>query len=185
MSVYTFNLDGFIVPKARARTTANGTFMPHKYNDWKQGAIADISSQYRGEPLEHAEVTISLTGKHNRQGDADNVAGAVLDALVQARVLVDDNLKRVPSLTICLDWQKKAEPKAVVVLSTAQTEMDYSGNPCEWNPDEGRAAYENEVHSFATVSLGNGKWHLCESCAALPEFKRFRKRVPIGGGKTA
>lgn len=120
MSVYTFNLDGPIVPKARARTTVNGTFHPHRYNNWKQGAIADISDQYQGEPLEYAEITISLSGKHNRKGDADNVAGAVLDALVQAKVLVDDNMKRVPSLTIALDWQKKVEPKAVVVLSTGR-----------------------------------------------------------------
>ncbi|MDV3349953.1 RusA family crossover junction endodeoxyribonuclease [Leptothoe sp. LEGE 181152] len=120
MSVYTFNLDGPIVPKARARTTANGTYHPHRYNNWKKGAIASISNQYQGQPLEYAEITISLSGKHNRQGDADNVAGSVLDALVQAKVLVDDNMKRVPSLAICLDWQKKAEPKAVVVLSTGR-----------------------------------------------------------------
>ena len=120
MSVYTFELIGPIVPKARARTTANGTYHPHRYNEWKRGAIADISSQYRGTPLERAEVTISLTGKHNRQGDADNVAGSILDALVQAKVLVDDNMKRVPSLTIALDWKKKAAPRAVVVLSTSE-----------------------------------------------------------------
>ena len=122
MSVYTFELIGPIVPKARARTTANGTYHPHRYNEWKRGAIADISSQYRGTPLERAEVTISLTGQHNRQGDADNVAGSILDALVQAKVLVDDNMKRVPSLTIALDWKKKVEPKAVVVLSTGSLE---------------------------------------------------------------
>ncbi len=119
MSVYTFELLGPIVPKARARTTTNGTYHPRRYNNWKRGAIADISDQYQGDPLEYAEVTINLSGKHNRQGDADNVAGAVLDALVQANVLKDDNMKRVPSLTIALDWQKKAEPKATVVLSTA------------------------------------------------------------------
>lgn len=120
MTVYTFNLNGPIVPKARARTTANGTYHHHRYSDWKQCAISDIASQWRSDPLEQAEVTIGLTGKHNRQGDADNVAGAVLDALVQAKVLVDDNMKRVPSLTIHLDYQKKAEPKAVVMLSTLE-----------------------------------------------------------------
>ena len=120
MSVYTFELLGPIVPKARARTTANGTYHPHRYNEWKRGAIADISGQWKQQPLEQAEVTISLTGKHNRQGDADNVAGSILDALVQARVLVDDNMKRVPSLTIALDWKKKAAPRAVVVLSTSE-----------------------------------------------------------------
>ena len=122
MSVYTFELIGPIVPKARARTTANGTYHPHRYNEWKRGAIADISGQWKQQPLEYAEVTISLTGQHNRQGDADNVAGSILDALVQAKVLVDDNMKRVPSLTIALDWKKKVEPKAVVVLSTGSLE---------------------------------------------------------------
>ena len=120
MSVYTFSLNGPIVPKARPRVTKRGSHLPENYREWKDAAIADIESQYQGEPLEYAEVTISLTGKHNRQGDADNVAGSVLDALVQAKVLVDDNMKRVPSLTICLNWKKKAEPKAVVVLSTGR-----------------------------------------------------------------
>lgn len=118
VSVYTFELLGPIVPKARARTTANGTYHPHRYNSWKECAISTISEQCQGKPLEYAEVTISLSGRHNRQGDADNVAGAVLDALVQAGVLVDDNMLRVPSLTVALDWEKKAEPSAVVVLST-------------------------------------------------------------------
>ena len=36
MSIYTFNLNGPIAPKARARTTANGTFLPHKHQDWQK-----------------------------------------------------------------------------------------------------------------------------------------------------
>ncbi|MEO0870113.1 MAG: RusA family crossover junction endodeoxyribonuclease [Cyanobacteria bacterium J06642_11] len=118
MTTLTFELTGPIVPKSRARTTANGTYHPHRYNNWKKDAISDLSSQYQGEPLEQALVSIHLTGKHNRQGDADNVAGSILDALVQARVLVDDNMKRVPSLALSLDWDKKAEPMAIVVLSS-------------------------------------------------------------------
>ena len=118
MTVYTFELLGPIVPKARPRVTSRGSHLPENYREWKDSAIADISGQYQGSPLEYAEVTISLSGKHSRKGDADNVAGSILDALVQSGVLVDDNMKRVPSLTICLDWQKKVEPKTVVVLST-------------------------------------------------------------------
>lgn len=60
---------------------------------------------------------------------------------------------------------------------------------CEWNPTEhipaevcpssvhGKLACPNE----AIVSVGGGmrNWHLCEICAAMPEFKRFRKRTPL------
>ena len=54
---------------------------------------------------------------------------------------------------------------------------------CEWNPSENRAAYDIDDHYLNTparVIVGaDGQWRLCESCAALPRFKRFRKRVPI------
>jgi hypothetical protein len=50
-------------------------------------------------------------------------------------------------------------------------------DPCEYNPAEKRAAYENEVHANADFVVGaNGLWRLCSSCAALPEFKRLKKR---------
>jgi hypothetical protein len=53
--------------------------------------------------------------------------------------------------------------------------------PCEWNPTEDRpATAEDTVHAPATVVLGmDGCWHLCESCAALPRFARFRRRTTL------
>lgn len=53
-------------------------------------------------------------------------------------------------------------------------------DPCEWNPQAARAAFESEVHARADLIVGsNGKWRLCYSCAALPEFKRYTKRKEI------
>lgn len=56
---------------------------------------------------------------------------------------------------------------------------------CEWNPDAGRAAFSNEQgHAPATILVGRGSpnWHLCESCAALPRFARYKKRPLRSGG---
>lgn len=63
---------------------------------------------------------------------------------------------------------------------------------CEWNPERDEPAVTLNEHSFfgptehqgcpneATVSIGrNGRWHLCESCAVLPRFERFRVRKPL------
>ena len=52
---------------------------------------------------------------------------------------------------------------------------------CEWNPVLKQAAFDpplpTDCPNEATVSVGERKnWHLCESCAALPEFRRFRRR---------
>jgi hypothetical protein len=47
---------------------------------------------------------------------------------------------------------------------------------CEWNPKENRTAYEDEVHAQATWVVGsNGKYHLCDECANLPKFVRYKK----------
>lgn len=53
-------------------------------------------------------------------------------------------------------------------------------DPCEYNPDESRAVYADEVHALATVIVGaKGQWRLCAQCAALPRFDRFRVRTQI------
>lgn len=53
--------------------------------------------------------------------------------------------------------------------------------PCEWNPGENRPANTgDEPHGEAVWSVGGRKnWHLCETCAALLEFKRMTKRKRI------
>lgn len=49
---------------------------------------------------------------------------------------------------------------------------------CEWNPIANRAAFiDDPPHGEATLSVGvDGKWHLCEQCAQLPAFSRYRVR---------
>lgn len=56
----------------------------------------------------------------------------------------------------------------------------YEATRCEYDPEAGHPAeIGHGCRNEATVSLGRGKWHLCEPCAALPAFKRFRKRERI------
>lgn len=66
---------------------------------------------------------------------------------------------------------------------------------CEWDPERGQPAAVVVVPVVPTdwdrrerqgctnramLSVGaNGEWHLCDTCAALPDFKRFRRRVPL------
>jgi hypothetical protein len=55
---------------------------------------------------------------------------------------------------------------------------------CEWNPERDQPAkgypIKDGCQNKAVLSVGqDGMWHLCESCAALPHFSRFRRRVPL------
>jgi hypothetical protein len=60
---------------------------------------------------------------------------------------------------------------------------------CEWNPVLDMAAesphLDGDCENEATLSVGSGRgfhqnWHLCESCAKRPRFRRYRVRVRIG-----
>lgn len=85
--------------------------MPPAYRSWKAAAIASFQLQAIQQgiiaPIPKAAITITLVGKHPRRSDCDNLAGAVLDALVQAGILQNDNLNYVPSLAIALQWSKE------------------------------------------------------------------------------
>jgi len=59
---------------------------------------------------------------------------------------------------------------------------------CEWEPDlraigDIREGIGTPCPNAATISVGaDGMWHLCASCATLPIFNAYRKRVPLSGG---
>lgn len=110
-------LPGNVTPKARPRVTSRGTYMPENYRCWKSLAIGRLKAQYSGETIQRAAVSIVLRGKHPRRGDADNIGGSVLDALVQAGILRGDNLMVIPSLSVSLEWDNKSEPLTIVQLT--------------------------------------------------------------------
>lgn len=106
MNKITFFLPGYVVPKARPRVTRNGTFMPIRYRDWRDSAESKllIQVEQRGIesllPVERATLEIQLTGKHRMSGDADNILGSFLDALVAVNVLKNDNLTCIPEVSL-------------------------------------------------------------------------------------
>ena len=72
-----------------------------------------------------------------------------------------------------------------VVVEEIIPKTDYSIDLCEWNPEtnnESEVIFENNRYfhhgcpNFAQKLVGaNGDYRLCNNCAALPKFKRFRK----------
>ncbi|MCT7961076.1 RusA family crossover junction endodeoxyribonuclease [Laspinema sp. D1] len=96
----TFWIPGPVIPKARPRVTANGTYLPKRYREWRLRAEGEIIMQVHQMnplpqlPIERAAVRIILRGKH--RGDGDNAIGSVCDALVGAGIFSSDSLKQIP-----------------------------------------------------------------------------------------
>lgn len=105
----TFFIPGEVVPKARPRVTANGTFMPRRYREWRNRAEVEISRQIFELkmdaalpvqlPLKQAAVKIRLVGQHRLNADADNIVGSCLDAMVAVGIIKNDCLSYVPEIS--------------------------------------------------------------------------------------
>jgi Holliday junction resolvase RusA-like endonuclease len=109
-----YQLTGKITPKARPRLGKGRAFLPTNYREWKNQAIAQLLTQPRPpDPMIKAEVSIAIGGK--QRGDLDNIAGAILDALVQSGILLDDRLSVVSKLSI--EHFPKLPPGATIELN--------------------------------------------------------------------
>lgn len=82
------------------------------------------------------------------------------------------------------DWDTQDEAQGLdpafdAALKGAEKDAPFDG--CEWNPKTNSSTLKSEdSHAPADWLLGkDGDWRLCESCAALPEFKRLKKRKRI------
>ncbi|NES96302.1 MAG: RusA family crossover junction endodeoxyribonuclease [Desertifilum sp. SIO1I2] len=102
--ILSLYIPGAIVPKARPRVTANGTFMPKRYQEWRNRAEGEIILQLAQKypdwhfPLEKVIVEVHLIGKHRTNADGDNIVGSCLDALVAAGAIKNDNLSCIPEI---------------------------------------------------------------------------------------
>jgi hypothetical protein len=73
-----YQLTGNITPKARPRLGRGGAYLPSKYRDWKDEAIAQLLTQSRHpHPIDKAIISIGIGGK--QRGDLDNIAGANIE----------------------------------------------------------------------------------------------------------
>ena len=112
---YNFTLEGRVVPKATPRHNGKRAYLPLRYREWKEDAIAQLHSQCGlFPPIEKSAVNIEIYG--SSIGDSDNISGAILDALVQSFIILDDRLSCVPKLS--LEYFPSKSKYAVVNITT-------------------------------------------------------------------
>jgi Holliday junction resolvase RusA-like endonuclease len=109
--------EGVIVPKARPRATKRGTtYMPKNYVDNQKELIELFSQQAPEKPLEKIKLDVMIYGKYPRRGDCDNITGSIMDALVKAKVIKNDNLNVIPHQSFDLFYDETLPPKIKVSL---------------------------------------------------------------------
>lgn len=129
---------GRIVPKARPRfNKETGAFLPQRYRAWKNQAIARIHCQKPPDwqPMDSCRITIVFVGKHNKNGDLDNLAGAVLDALVSAEVIIDDRLSVVRELSLRFEESKDEATTEIEVIALPKKKTKKANQQLTLLPD--------------------------------------------------
>lgn len=98
-------------------TLPNGKTIPSKrYRDWRGSALPQVFRQIGGpRPAinEPCEVAMEFVHGDRRRRDCDNGASSVLDLLVDAGVLADDNWEIVRSLKVSNAYEK-GNPRVAV-----------------------------------------------------------------------
>lgn len=117
--MHQLELTGAIVPKARPRgKKGQQSYSPEDYRKWKAQAIRQLKRQGAPPRMSGVRLDVLLKGKHSRRGDADNIIGSIMDALVQAQILANDNLSTVSGLSIELEYNGDP-PTALITISPA------------------------------------------------------------------
>lgn len=110
--IYHLHWEGPVVPKKRPQVTRNGTFMPKEYRVMKAAAVRSFSAQWeavgQSTPIEYpARCYMFFRGKHSRASDyVDNVPGTLYDAIVESKILTNDNGLHAPGGDHDLEYSK-------------------------------------------------------------------------------
>lgn len=94
-------------------------FPSKKYKAWRHEALVRIKAARLPSMAGHVAIRIGLTPPSSARRDVDNYAKAILDALVEARVIADDS--QVQKL-LCTWVHDGDQPGAVIEFGPASSE---------------------------------------------------------------
>lgn len=85
---------------------------------WKKDAIAQLQTQWIGLRMTGYPISVAVTVyfDNKRRHDLDNVLGGVMDALVAAGIIEDDNVNFVDSIDISYGGIDKEKPRVEIYL---------------------------------------------------------------------
>ena len=85
---------------------------------WQASAIDQLRDQFKGLVVKDYPINVAMEFwfSTKRRKDLDNALSGVMDALVQAEVLLDDDVAHVDNISISFGGYSKDEPKVIIYL---------------------------------------------------------------------
>lgn len=86
------------------------------YADWHEEKMWELKKHKPKVPLKEVDVFISFTPGDNRTFDLTNKAESIMDLLVDAGILEDDNWSVVGRLDLRIGDLQKGKPKTIIEI---------------------------------------------------------------------
>ena len=106
------------ISKARPRSFQGQSrpYMPIVYKNWLKDAKTLLEEWWVWPPLERVHL-MEVEFHGAARGDLDNRLGSVLDAMVQAKVITDDNVNVIPNVRMSFVKAKTADARINIKLT--------------------------------------------------------------------
>ena len=88
------------------------------YKEWQEDAKLQLQQQFRGFQVSDYPIDVNILiyyGTKHRH-DLDNALGSIMDVLVDAGVIVDDDVEHISQITIQHGGLDKENPRAEIYL---------------------------------------------------------------------
>lgn len=118
----TLTITGRIPSKKNSkRIVTNGAGRPfiissEDYVNWHEQKMWELARNRPATPFQHAEISIKFYPPHRIKGDLTNKAESIMDLLVDARYLVDDNWFALAHVCLTFGEVDPKNPRAEVHL---------------------------------------------------------------------
>ena len=89
-----------------------------RVKNWQESAIESLSKQFAGFVITEYPVAVSIVFyfDNNRRHDLDNACSGIMDALVKAKIITDDNVNFVNCVQLQYGGIDKVSPRAEIYI---------------------------------------------------------------------
>ncbi len=103
---------------SRINTRSGRSFPSARFTEWEKPALLELKEQFAGLKITNYPITLTMVfyNKDNRRHDLDNQSSSILDTLVKAGVLEDDNQTKVDALQLQYGGVDKENPRCEVFI---------------------------------------------------------------------
>lgn len=103
---------------SRINTRSGRSFPSKRFTEWDSVAVPELQEQFKGLKITDYPITVTMVfyNGDKRRHDLDNQCSSILDTLVKAGVLEDDNQKYVEAIQLQYGGHDKTNPRCEVFL---------------------------------------------------------------------